>query len=102
MPERRLYDVPQTAALLGVCPWTVRQLMKRREIDVTPIGRRKLISPEAIEKYIRRVTQPARTPVKLVEEVATRKTMPSEPGKVNRLIDISGAIAANTKKAHQS
>jgi hypothetical protein len=67
--------------------------MKRREIDVTPIGRRKLIAPEAIEKYIRRVTQPARTPVTLVEEVRTAKTTAPTTG---RMIDI-GAILAETR-----
>lgn len=98
MAERRLYDVPQVAELLGVCPWTVRQLMKRREIDVTPIGRRKLIAPEAIEKFIRRVTRPARTPVTLVEEVkATKPTAPT----TGRMIDI-GAILAATRNGSDS
>lgn len=48
----RLHDIRETAARIGVSPWTVRRLIKRGEVRAVRVGRRRVL---VSEKEIRRV-----------------------------------------------
>jgi len=48
-----LLNVADSAVALAVSPRTVRALIARKELTVVRIGRRVLVSPLAIERFIR-------------------------------------------------
>jgi excisionase family DNA binding protein len=45
-------SLDETAQQLGVCIWTVHQLIRRGEIASLKIGRRRLIPQTAITQYV--------------------------------------------------
>lgn len=54
MTERRVYNVPEVAALLGLSPWSVFQHVKDGTFPIAPIrvGRRILFSALATDRLI--------------------------------------------------
>ena len=47
-----LISVNETAKILGICDRTVATLIKTKAIAIVRIGRRTLVSPQAIEAFI--------------------------------------------------
>ena len=53
----RLNDIRQTAARIGVSPWTVRRLIDRGHVRSVNIGRRVLVSESEILRLIKNGTK---------------------------------------------
>ena len=49
-----LKGVNETAAILGISPWTVRYLLKIGKLPKIKVGRRVLVEPIEIQKFIER------------------------------------------------
>jgi hypothetical protein len=47
-----LYAVAQTATMLGISPATVRKLAKDFRLDQSYIGKRMLITPVSIDRFV--------------------------------------------------
>jgi excisionase family DNA binding protein len=45
-------SVDQAAAYLGVVPLTVRNLIKRKQLRASRVGRRVIITPAALAKFL--------------------------------------------------
>ena len=53
MTNDRLHDIRETAARIGVSPWTVRRLADSGDLRVVRVGRRVLVSESEILRVIR-------------------------------------------------
>jgi excisionase family DNA binding protein len=53
-PEPLLLSILQVAALLGVSPRTVRNLLSRRELPPVKIGARTLIRRSSVDVFLRK------------------------------------------------
>jgi excisionase family DNA binding protein len=55
MPDAPLLlTIPQTAALLNVCPKTIRKLISRRELVARRIGARVLVPRTSIDSFVKK------------------------------------------------
>lgn len=57
-PPTEYMSLLEAAQLTRLSPWTLRALIKRRELRCTRIGRRVLVTREAIKQMMQRHTQP--------------------------------------------
>ena len=47
-----LLDVSKAAEMLGVSPWTVRLYIKQQKLFALRIGRRRLIEPQELRRFV--------------------------------------------------
>jgi excisionase family DNA binding protein len=47
-----LLDVSKAAEMLGLSPWTVRLYIKQQKLFALRIGRRRLIEPQELRRFI--------------------------------------------------
>lgn len=52
--EIEMFNIHETAAVLRVHPETLRRFIREGKINAYKIGRRKLISKEEMEKFIKK------------------------------------------------
>jgi excisionase family DNA binding protein len=48
----QLLNVEQTARLLGISTWTIRAYIRDRKLNAVRIGRRVLLEPSEIERFV--------------------------------------------------
>jgi excisionase family DNA binding protein len=50
--QRLLVDINEAAAALGLSPWTVRQYIRQGKLPAVRIGRRVLVEPDELARFI--------------------------------------------------
>lgn len=50
IPEKRLYSLNEAGSVLGVSPWSLRRHIADGRISPTRIGRRVLLTSEALDR----------------------------------------------------
>lgn len=59
-PHRLLYPLNEAAALLGVGRTTLYELIRRRELPTTKIGRKSLIHTDDLDRYAEQLKERSR------------------------------------------
>ncbi len=54
-----LLTIPKTAELLGISPWTVRAYIRDGKLKAVHIGRRVLIEPAELRRFVEQARQAA-------------------------------------------
>lgn len=67
-----LLDVKEAAMALGISQWTVRYLMRTRQLSRVRIGTRVLISTSELNRFIEAHTEPASKPINPKSDLACR------------------------------
>ncbi len=50
--EWRLFDIKTAASLLSLSPWTVRKLIKAGKLRPVRLGRRVLLEPVELQRFV--------------------------------------------------
>lgn len=90
MPDR-LLSIPSAAEQLGgVSSWTVRELIRTRQLGHARVKRRLLVPQSALDRYIEQQTTPAAGTTKptLRTERKEAHAAPTSTSHIKRLVDI--------------
>lgn len=89
MPERLIPVATVAERLGGISPWTVRDLIRTRQLGSTRVRRRLFVPESELDRYIEQQTTPASGQAKAARAVRKEdRAAPTRASRVNRLVDI--------------